>query len=118
MLFDQPERRPTAPTVLNTTSLVPLERHRSAVRWQFARGVLIGVLVSAAATVPFFRYSKMRPEETSLQKGSGQTVPGHPDIPAALPKPREATAGPFPLAIQPKPQSPKQPKHSEDPASE
>ena len=39
------------------TELVPLKRHRSAVRRQFIRGVFLGILVTSAATVPAVEYA-------------------------------------------------------------
>ena len=105
MLFDQPENRRTTRESPETMRLVPFERYRSAVRWQFFRGLLIGILLSAAVAIPAFEYSKMRRNGTSLPKASGQTTLGISDAPAASQAPKETAAGSSPVAIQPKPQA-------------
>lgn len=112
MLFDEPERRSPARIVLDTTRLVPFERHRSAVRWQFALGVLIGVLASAAVAIPAFHYAKTRQEATFLQKASGQTTLAPSDSATASQGTKEAPAGSSALSTPPKTQSPKPPNHS------
>jgi len=73
------------PELPNITRLVPLERHLSATRWQFIRGVLIGILVSCAVAIPAFKYSNIRQRGASLQNTSGQTALGNSDAPAASP---------------------------------
>src|SRR5260370_31309424 len=69
----------------NSTRLVPLERHLSATRWQFIRGVLIGILVSCAVAIPAFKYANIRQRGASLQNTSGQTPLGNSEAPAASP---------------------------------
>src|SRR5260370_4255027 len=73
------------PELPNITRLVPLERHLSATRWQFIRGVLMGILVSCAVAIPAFKYSNIRQHGASLQNTSGQTPLGNSDAPAASP---------------------------------
>src|SRR5438445_8683816 len=73
------------PELPNITRLVPLERHLSATRWQFIRGVLIGILVSCAVAIPAFKYANIRQHGASLQNTSGQTPLGNSDAPAASP---------------------------------
>lgn len=51
----------TAESYLGAMELVSLERHRSATRWGFARGVLLGLALSAALAIPAFRYSNRQP---------------------------------------------------------
>jgi len=114
MLFDQTEQRPKTRVVLDTTRLVPFERYRSAVRWQFAHGVLIGVLASAAVAIPAFKYSKVRRNEAALPKTSGQTASGNSEAQAASRAPNETVGGSSPAAIQPKPQASKPANHSAD----
>lgn len=116
MLFDQPEQRHTTREVLKTMRLVPFERHRTAIRWQFARGVLIGVLASAAVAIPAFKYSKVRRNEAALPKASGQTAGGNSEAQAASRAPNETVAGSSPAAIQPKPQASKPPNPVSQPA--
>ena len=62
---------PESPTI---TRLVAFERHLSAMRAQFIRGVLVGILVSAGVAIPAFRYSTIRQHGTALKQGSGQTA--------------------------------------------
>ena len=69
----------------NITRLVPLERHLSAIRWQFIRGVLIGILVSCVVAIPAFKYSHIRQHGASLQNTSGQTALGNSDAQALSP---------------------------------
>lgn len=114
MLFDEPERRSTARIVLDTTRLVPIERHRSAVRWQFALGVLIGVLASAAVAIPAFHYTKMRSGATSVQKASGQTALGASDGATVSQETKEAAAESFASGTTPKTQSSKPSNHLAD----
>jgi TPR repeat protein len=62
-----------APESPNMTRLVPFDRHLSAIRWQFIRGFLIGILASSAVAIPAFKYSNVRQHKASLQ-GVGQTA--------------------------------------------
>jgi hypothetical protein len=89
MLFDQRLDTVTGKELPNITRLVPLDRHRSAIRWQFIRGVVIGILVSSAVAIPAFKYSNTRQRGASSQEeGSGQTALGNPDTQgASRPKP-------------------------------
>lgn len=105
MLFDQPENRRGTRESPETMRLVPFERYRSAIRWQFLRGVLIGMLLSAVVAIPAFEYSKMRRDGTSLPKASGKTALGTSDAPAGSRAPKETAVGYSPVAIQPKPQA-------------
>jgi hypothetical protein len=73
----------TTPESPNITRLVPFERHLSAIRWQFIRGVLIGILVSCAVAIPAFKYSNIRQHGASLQNTSGPTALGDSAAPAA-----------------------------------
>lgn len=73
----------TTPELPNITRLIPLERHLSAIRWQFIRGVLIGILVSCAVAIPAFKYSNIRQRRASSQNASGQTPLGNSDAQAA-----------------------------------
>jgi hypothetical protein len=63
----------TAPESPNVTRLIPFDRHLSAIRWQFIRGVLIGILASSAVAIPAFIYSNVRQHGASLQR-VGQTT--------------------------------------------
>jgi hypothetical protein len=82
-MFDQRRHALTTPELPNITRLVPLERHLSAIRSQFIRGVLIGILASCAVAIPVFKYSNIRQHEASLQETSGQTTLGNSDAQAA-----------------------------------
>lgn len=56
--------------------LVPFERHRSAARAQFLRGLLVGVGLSAAVAIPVFMSTGSgRPNLTSQQPQTRATVP-------------------------------------------
>lgn len=79
------------PELPNITRLVPLERHLSATRWQFIRGVLIGILVSCAVAIPAFKYANIRQRGASLQNTSGQTALGNSDAQAASPAPKSTS---------------------------
>jgi PilZ domain len=59
--------------------LVPLERFLTATRRQFILGVLVGLLVSAAVTIPVFKYSANKKKDTALQAVSSPAVVGKPD---------------------------------------
>ena len=98
----------TTPESPNITRLVPFERHLSAMRSQFIRCVLLGILVSAGVVILAFRYSNLLQHGTAaLKVGSGQTslansdaqaasggrkptpdVVGTPLVPSVLPKPQ------------------------------
>jgi type IV secretory pathway VirB10-like protein len=112
MTFDRPAL--VTPELPVSTRLVPLERHLSAIRWQFIRGVLIGILVSSAVALPAFKYSSIRQHRASLQNTqntSGQTALRNSDAQAASPAPKSTsdTAGtPFiaPTLSKPQPSKP------------
>jgi hypothetical protein len=89
MMFDHRLDTATTKELTNITRLVPLDRHRSAIRWQFIRGVAIGILVSSAVAIPAFKYSNIRQRGAfSQEEGSGQTVLGNSDTQvASRPKP-------------------------------
>jgi PilZ domain-containing protein len=55
--------------------LVPLERYRSAIRRQFVRGVILGILVASAVAVPAVKYSNSGKQlATPPPAASGQTA--------------------------------------------
>ena len=104
----------TTPELPNIKRLVPFERHLSAMRWQFIRGLVVGTLVSSAVALPVFYYSKMRQHEAPFRQGSGQTALGNSDSQAASGPERsasEARGTSFPPAILPKPQPSKPSSH-------
>ena len=72
----------TAPESSNITRLVPFDRHLSAIRWQFIRGVLFGILASCAVAIPTFKYSNIRQHGASLH-GARQTALENSDTKAA-----------------------------------
>lgn len=114
MMFEQPRYGLTTPELPNVKRLVPFERHLSAMRWQFIRGVLVGTLVSSAVAISAFNYSKVRQYGASLQQGVGQTAPGNSNTQAASGVQRSAseTSGTsFPPAILPKPKPSKASNH-------
>jgi hypothetical protein len=109
MTFDRQTLITPEPTIM--TRLVPLERHLSAIRWQFIRGVLIGILISSAVAIPAFKYSSIRQHRASLPNTSGQTALGNSDAPAPSPARKSASdiAGTSfipPILSQPKPSEP------------
>jgi hypothetical protein len=115
MLFDQNRPRLGVPELPSLTRLIPLERHLSAVRWQFIRGVLLGILVSSAVAIPAFKYSNVRQQGASLQPGGRQRVLGNPEAQTASPagKSTSETEGAFFRSpIPPKPQSSKALNHT------
>lgn len=88
MMFDQRLDTLTTNESPNVTRLVPFERHRSAIRRQFIRGVVVGILVSSAVAIPAFKYANIRQRGASSHEGSGQTILGNSDAPvASRPKP-------------------------------
>jgi cytoskeletal protein RodZ len=96
MTLDRPAL--ITPELPNVTRLVPLERHLSAIRWQFIRGVLIGILVSSAVAIPAFKYSNIRQHRASLQNTqntTGQTPLRNSDAqtPSRAPKSTSDIAG-------------------------
>jgi len=64
----------------NVTGLVPFERHLSAVRWQFIRGILVGMLVSSTLAVCGFGYLKFRQHVAFLSAPSDQTQAARRDL--------------------------------------
>jgi TPR repeat protein len=109
-MFDTYRGGLTTPELRNVTRLVPFERHLSAIRWQFVRGVLVGIVVSFTLAVPAFRYSNIRQRRASLRQGFEQTVQ---ENSTARPVPQQQksvfeTAGPSaPSLVLPKPQASK-----------
>lgn len=60
-LIDTPATESPAAVALRSvdlSGLVPIERYRTAVRKQFVRGALLGILISAAVAWPVFKYTK------------------------------------------------------------
>jgi hypothetical protein len=97
----------------NTTRLVPFDRHLSAIRRQFIRGVLIGILASSAVAVAAFEYSNIRQHRASSQ-GTGQTALENSDIKAAsgaLKSTSETAGTSLPAPSLPKPQLSKPSNH-------
>lgn len=58
-------REPGMPS--DSMQLIPIERHRSEGRWQFIRGVLVGIGISALVTVPIFRYAGSERQNSEAQ---------------------------------------------------
>jgi len=129
MLFDEPRYGLTKPELPNVKRLVPFERHLSAMRWQFIRGLVVGALVSAAIAQPVLNYSKMRQHEAPFRQGSGQTALGNSDSQAVSGAQRSAseapgTSLPAPVLSKPQPSKPSnrfsgnavQPSVTSDPA--
>src|SRR5712691_2344470 len=52
------------PRTLNTTELVPVQRHLAVSRWRFISGVLIGIASTALVAAPIFRIHGQRPGAT------------------------------------------------------
>ena len=52
---------------LDLSGLVPIERYRTAIRKQFVRGALLGILISAAVAWPVFKYTKGPNPSGSMQ---------------------------------------------------
>lgn len=52
---------------LDLSGLVPIERYRTAVRKQFVRGALLGILISAVVAWPVFKYTKGPSPSGSMQ---------------------------------------------------
>lgn len=107
MMIDQHPNTLATPELPNITRLVPLERYLSAIRRQFIRGVVTGVLVSCAVAIPAFKYSNMRQRGTSLKEGPGKTAVENSDAQNAsrVRKSTPETAGTFfPTPVLPKPQ--------------
>jgi hypothetical protein len=114
MFFDEPRYGLTKPELPKVKRLVPFERHVSAMRWQFIRGLVVGTLVSSAIALPVFNYSKMRQHESPFRQGSGQTALGNSDSQAASGAQRSASEAPrtsFATPVLPKPQSSKPSNH-------
>ena len=63
----------------NITGLVPFERHLSMVRWQFVRGILVGILVSSTFVASGFAYLKLR-QGAFLLDSSSQTQTARGDL--------------------------------------
>ena len=108
MIFDQPPSAITTPELPNRTRLVPFERHLSAIRWQFVRGVLIGILVSSAVAIPAFKYSSIRQHRASSHKTSGQTAVGSSEPQTASPQRMSTsdvagTSSPTPILLKSQP---------------
>src|SRR3989442_10145693 len=52
------------PRTVNTTELVPVQRHLAVSRWRFISGVLIGIAATALVAAPIFRIHGQRPGAT------------------------------------------------------
>jgi TPR repeat protein len=76
MMSDRPRYELTKPESPKITRLVPFERHISAVRRQFFRGVLVGILGFCAVAIPAFKYWRVQQHGISSQPGLGQTALG------------------------------------------
>jgi hypothetical protein len=114
MSFDEPRYGLTKPELPSARRLVPFERHVSAMRWQFIRGLVVGALVSSAVALPVFNYSKMRQHEAPSRQGSGQTAPANFDGRATSGTQRSASEAPgtsFAAPVLPKPQPSKPSNH-------
>jgi hypothetical protein len=81
----------------NITGLVPFQRHLSAVRWQFMRGILVGMLVSSTFAASGFEYLKLRQHGALLEASDRtQTTQGDlctQDVPIARESTSDKTAG-------------------------
>ena len=64
----------------NITGLVPFERHLSVIRWQFVRGILVGMLVSSTFVASGFAYLKLRQHGAFLLDSSSQTQTARGDL--------------------------------------
>lgn len=107
----------TTPELPNITRLVPFERHRCAIRWQFVRGVLVGIAVSFVLAFPAFKYSNVRQHGASLQQGLGQTDLGNSgtqDASRARNSTSETIGRSFAPPVLPKPQPSKSQSHFPD----
>ncbi len=97
-LFDIPlsssetPAEPFAPSVLppravNTTELVPVQRHLAVSRWRFISGVLIGIASTALVAAPIYRIHGQRPGATG--SSDSRTLPlankGEKGVPEAAP---------------------------------
>jgi len=91
----------------NHTRLVPFERHLSAIRWQFVRGTLVGILISSVTTMSGLEYLKLRHSGPLLwlEPAQKQTAPESSSTQAqartwettseATSEPATSQAGPF-----------------------
>jgi PilZ domain-containing protein len=61
------------PCALNTTELVPVQRHLAVTRWRFISGVLIGIASTALVAVPILRIQAQRPGVTG--SSDSRTLP-------------------------------------------
>lgn len=68
-----PEALRSIPEAVPSTQLIPLQRHLSAMRSQFIRGVGLGVVITCAAAIPVFKYANFQ-QKSSAQTGSGQII--------------------------------------------
>jgi hypothetical protein len=57
----------------NIRGLIPFERHLSVVRWQFVRGILVGMLVSSTLVASGFAYLNFRQHGAFLLDSLSQT---------------------------------------------
>lgn len=70
-------REPGMPS--DSMQLIPIERHRSESRWQFIRGVLVGIGISALVTVPIFRYAGSERQNSEAQTATRPAEKAQPD---------------------------------------
>jgi hypothetical protein len=87
----------------NIIRLVPVERHLSAMRSQFIRGLLFGILVSAGVAILAFKYSTIRQQGTAVKEGPGQRALANSDAQTG-PKPTPDVVGTPLVPPLPKPQ--------------
>jgi TPR repeat protein len=113
MMLEQRPHALTTPESPKMTRLVPFERHLSALRWQFIRGMLMGVLVSSGVGIAAFEYLDVRQHKPAPPNASEQMRLGNTDAQPApgAQKPTSETdrtsfSPPISPPIPPKPKTP------------
>lgn len=75
--------------------LVPFERHRRTARSQFLRGLVVGVVVSAAVAVPVFKFAQAGRPSAAAQQPPKPATSADPSASAGA---RSANSSPQPLS--------------------
>lgn len=58
------------------TELIPLKRHQAALRFQFWRGLLIGLLIASLIAALLFKYANREPQHSGVRESPAQDSPG------------------------------------------
>ena len=109
-----------APESPSEAHLVPFERHRSASRAQFLRGLLVGVGLSAAVAIPVFMSTGYGRPSVTVQQPQKQAIAPDPGVASGAqvanssPQPTPAAYAPVAKSHDSRTNTPSRPSHDAD----